>query len=408
MLVLESRPDIRLPQTKVPLVPIVGIASTDVVDIEGEKIPQDALDWSYFLRMGRITDNHGRSAGDVIGYPTKVEPITLPNGVKGTWIEGYLYGDDRTLPIIERMRASQAVGRPYGLSIEAGNAQYDETETPKRLIKADVINVALTPYPINPATFAAVMRSVLKKKGLDKSLAFGDPSSVKFEGGAALVPQDLGTRWLRHGGVAMGSINEEAVGKFLAGLSEEEKACLRKALTEEDTEGEPSGLTVADVLKEEKDEAEGLEKGVAEVAHGVDAVEIDVTEFLNNLNQAIQQGFGDLKALLEQVSRAVEKFTAAPQAAAIPEAVLSDISEIKGMLAKFGAEPVVKGVAHGLPGQPSVSQGKSPAVIKGLLLGKANDPSLDMKVRYGAAQLAAKVECGYMPTAVELATYGIS
>jgi hypothetical protein len=425
-LLLEAKPELRLPKTHVSLIPIVGIASTDALDMDGERIPQEALSWDYFLRMGRIVDNHGRSSGDVIGYPTTVEPVTLPDGLKGTWIEGYLFDDERTRPIIERMRQSQAVGRPFGFSIEAGNVQRNDKG---ELIKADVVNVALTPYPVNPSCFAAILRSMLQKlrdsKRLDKSLAFGDPNKGTFDSGAALVPQSLGERWPRKGGGNMD--NQAAIQKFVEGLTEEEKALLRKALedgapepeaekclkkgaADEPEEGEVVGQYSGEEAEgygppEEEEEAEGLtEKGLADVASGVEPVEVDVTEFLNTISQQIQQGFADLKAILEQVVKSIPKETGATVA---PE-IATELGEIKGMLSKLAGAPMVKGVAFGMPTSAPAKPEKSPEMIKGMLLARARDGMVPEDRRLAAAMLAAKMEAGYKPSAMELAAHNIS
>jgi hypothetical protein len=395
-------------QSQVKLVPFMGIASTEAVDMDGESIKQENLDWSYFLKAGRIIDNHGRSGSDVVGFPSKVWEDKV-EGKKVTWIEGYLFEDEHTQELIKRMRESQAVGRPFGLSIEATQPEYGSEKGVRTIKRASVINVAVTPYPVNPTTFVAVLKA-LKQKGIE----FGNPSGAAASDGAALTPQSLDRKLA----VATlgGDVMTDAIKKFLEGLDEEEKAGLKKALEDKEKEGieeteDEKEEETEPVAPEEKEEEEGIGKGISDFAEATPGVvEIDATEFLNQLSQAIQQGFEDAKAFYESVQKQLGELRD------IVTALSSTLGEAKALgtelKSMFEKNPaVLKGLSFGVPSQEdskiravSISD---PAVLKGLLMAKAADEKASNEQKLSAGWLAAKMETGYTPSAEELAKLGI-
>lgn len=394
-------------QTDVKYVPFVGIASTEHVDVEGEIVSQEGLDWSYFLEHGRIIDNHGREGKAVIGHPTKVELITLPDGTPATWIEGVLYEHEGTKDLLRAIRAAQAAGRPYGLSIEAMRPIKDG----KRILRAEVVNVAVVPYAINTHTIMAVLKGLCTRKGL----TFGEPIVQTITDGAALVPQSL------EGNVATATLRDEkgghmdelkaAVKKFLEDRTPEEIEALKAALAEHAADEEPHSETekpVVEGAEEAEVEVEEEEKGITEVATGVTAEEVDVTEFLESLVLRIMQGLDDLKTWLDGVLKTINE-----RHEQLAGQVSALINEQKGLRDYLERSPAaVKGVTFGVPStpptQPSVPKTLDANVVKGLLLAKARDTALPADVRHKAAWLACKMEAGApAPSALELAELGI-
>ncbi len=51
---------------------IAGVISTDEVDLQGERVLQKGLDFSYFLKKGTFNYEHQSGAQNMLGYPTKI------------------------------------------------------------------------------------------------------------------------------------------------------------------------------------------------------------------------------------------------------------------------------------------------------------------------------------------------
>lgn len=129
---------------------IGGICSTDDLDFEGESIAQDGLDWSYFLRHGWFNHEHQQGPSAVLGHPVKVEPVDE----KRTRVEGVLYlAKELGKQVYETAMALKKAGgeRTLGFSIE-GQVLLRCPKNPKKVLKARVLNVAITSAPVNPHT----------------------------------------------------------------------------------------------------------------------------------------------------------------------------------------------------------------------------------------------------------------
>lgn len=150
---------------------IEGIASTDSRDQQNEVIDQSGLDWTDFLKSGWFNDNHGKSAGDVVGYPTAVrffaKGSVLPDGqiapfnchwVKGYLLEGHPPADNIWTAATALQRGGEGARR-MGQSIEG--AVLERAGADRRYIKrAKVNHVAITHCPVNAdTTLAAFAKS---------------------------------------------------------------------------------------------------------------------------------------------------------------------------------------------------------------------------------------------------------
>ena len=166
---------------------ITGVISTDEVDLQGERVLQKGLDFSYFLKKGTFNYEHQAGAENMLGYPTKI------NQRKGyTEVEGILLLDKpKARDIFETASAMRKAGghRTLGFSVEGQVLERDPMD-PKIVTKAKVINCAITSNPINPDTSLELMKSVraLLLKG---SVGYQTPSDVNGQSIAALVPQQL-------------------------------------------------------------------------------------------------------------------------------------------------------------------------------------------------------------------------
>lgn len=150
-------------------VEIGGVCSTDDLDFEGETIAQDGIDWSYFLRHGWFNHEHEQGPSAVLGHPVKIEPIDE----RRTRVEGVLYlGKALGRQIYETALALKkaAAPRSLGFSIEGQVIQRDPTN-PKKVLKARVLNVAITSAPVNPHTnLELIARSMTANIGYQEAV----------------------------------------------------------------------------------------------------------------------------------------------------------------------------------------------------------------------------------------------
>ena len=221
--VLKDRPVLHQASA---LLPIRGLCTTNIRDVKGEIVEQEdgALDWDYFLTRGWFTDNHRDGSADIIGFPTKVEMVTLPSGRKGHIVEGYLFDDDLGRRIHAKMKLAQSVNRPFGFSIEGIPLQ----KIPGHVLRAKIVNVAVTPIPVNQETIA-----LAKSLGVEgMSAGYAEPSQEGGGSGAALVPQSLDRKLAvaTIGGEIMATPEEikASLQKFVDGLKPEEQDALKE------------------------------------------------------------------------------------------------------------------------------------------------------------------------------------
>ncbi len=139
---------------------IGGIVSTDGLDRQGERVVQDGLDFTPFLRHGWFNDNHGSKTTDVLGYPTGVRRVrkgeALPNGevsaTNGWWAEGYLLNTDDGRRVWQLAQSlSDNPDRRLGFSIEGKVVARDRKDSNK-IVSAVVNHVAITHCPVNTDT----------------------------------------------------------------------------------------------------------------------------------------------------------------------------------------------------------------------------------------------------------------
>lgn len=164
---------------------IGGVCSTDDLDFEGESIAQDGLDWSYFLQHGWFNHEHQQGPSAVLGHPVKVTPIDE----KRTRVEGVLYlAKELGKQVYETAMALKKAGgeRSLGFSIE-GQVLQRCPKNNKRVLKAKVLNVAITSAPVNPHThLELIARSMGADLGYQEAAVPDADASL-----SALVEQDL-------------------------------------------------------------------------------------------------------------------------------------------------------------------------------------------------------------------------
>lgn len=147
-----------------PKVYIAGVVSSDAEDLQGDRILQDGMEWSYFLRRGWLNYEHKQGPENILGVPTSVQQVEMENGKRGTRVEGYLLTSrPKAREIAETAKALKSMNseRSIGYSIEGQVLQRD-AKNPKIITKARILNVSITAHPVNPDTsLELVARSLL-------------------------------------------------------------------------------------------------------------------------------------------------------------------------------------------------------------------------------------------------------
>ena len=164
---------------------IAGIASTASEDRQGDIIPQDVLDISEFLDSGFLNYDHNNEK--ILGYPDRTKTKFTKDGL---YVEGVLLpGIPLAEEVYQTAKALQETGsdRRYGFSVE-GYIQERDATNPKKIRRAKVTNLAITPTPVNQdCTWEVVKKSMITvpqeqfliPESLDKDLVVVDEGIVK-------------------------------------------------------------------------------------------------------------------------------------------------------------------------------------------------------------------------------------
>lgn len=178
----------------IPKYKLVGIASAENPDLEGDEIEQAGVDWKPFLKRGFINDDHGRGASAVIGYPTKVYKTRVKVDGKSyaaTGVEAVLFDLPKAAELARLAMAMDGTTRQMGLSVE-GPPPVRAPNNRARITNATVNHLALTAWPVNPATTASV-ELVKSFARLAKSMAAGYPGDSGAGSMRPVMPESLGT-----------------------------------------------------------------------------------------------------------------------------------------------------------------------------------------------------------------------
>lgn len=164
---------------------VKGLVSSEMRDLEGELIRQDGIDWTYFLKHGRLTYGHPASNKNVIGTPRTLMKATMANGTPATYLEGNLWlRKPLGLQAYLDHQAALAAGDPgMGYSIE-GNATERNHRDPSIVEKAIVYTVAIAFQHINPATALDPITAI---QGLAKALGVSPSDIPAFDEGTDIA-----------------------------------------------------------------------------------------------------------------------------------------------------------------------------------------------------------------------------
>jgi len=135
--------------------PLRGYCSTEREDRQEEVLVQKGLDFGEFVKWGWFNDNHDQKTISKVGYPT----MAALHKSRGWYVEGFLLkGYPPAEKIVELAKALQSTPRRLGLSVEG--KVIERSMDQKRILRANIRNVAVTSEPVNPdCTWELVSKS---------------------------------------------------------------------------------------------------------------------------------------------------------------------------------------------------------------------------------------------------------
>lgn len=149
---------------------IRGICSSEVEDADGEILEPSGFDFAPLLSTGFFNYNHrgNKDPGAIIGEPTHASVI---NSGKDLSIEGFLYPNAQGKATWELGNTLQNFSskRRLGWSIEGQVIERDPMN-PKRIKRARITGVAITPCPKNPNTFVDILKGDYQEAFVDSDV----------------------------------------------------------------------------------------------------------------------------------------------------------------------------------------------------------------------------------------------
>lgn len=137
---------------------VKGVCSSAVEDADGEILEPNGFDFSPLMKSGFFNYNHrgNKDPGAIIGEPTGARIV---NAGKDFEIEGFLYPNEQGKATYSLGKTLEAYSpnRRLGWSIE-GQVLERDPMNPKRIKKARITGVAITPCPKNPNTLLSIVK----------------------------------------------------------------------------------------------------------------------------------------------------------------------------------------------------------------------------------------------------------
>ncbi len=171
---------------------IVGIASTEDRDIQGEILIQKGIDFRPLLASGYLNWNHSHNPEDQVGIPTYLEVVEGP----ALYIEAVLLSEvERAKRIRDFMRSMEAVREKGG----PVRRMAFSVEGEKVLLNGDIVEkclvdqMAITHEPVNPFTWADLVKSLTKGMMAGQPMAMGDQPAMATTTDSSLLNQNLDT-----------------------------------------------------------------------------------------------------------------------------------------------------------------------------------------------------------------------
>lgn len=192
-----------------------GWMSSEREDWQGDLLDPYGCDVSKFLRDGYYNDNHSRDQTRQLGYPLLCEVREHPNYGPSLWTEGPIFDTPRAHDVMRQIRAVHGTARAYGFSVE-GPPPVRDRLNPKRILRAIILNAAITHRPVNEDARITLVKSLgaLPLQAVEALLAFqkadpvaagqllslykaliaGEPTGNTAGGGASLQHESVGRR----------------------------------------------------------------------------------------------------------------------------------------------------------------------------------------------------------------------
>lgn len=181
---------------------IQGIASTGDMDYQGESVDQNGLDLSV-LKAGRglFNSDHQPGVENILGQIEDAEFVKYGDG-KAMLVKGYLFKHQPKAQAYYNIMKSLKKGSSHRVhfSIEGKILERDKDDVSK-IKKARISKVALTLDPVNPYTYADLVKSlvaideeVVVPEEIEKAMEAGIGNSkapTDRVGGEALVSESL-------------------------------------------------------------------------------------------------------------------------------------------------------------------------------------------------------------------------
>jgi hypothetical protein len=152
---------------------IQGVASTSSRDLQGEIVDQAGIDFTYFLQNGWFNNDHQPGFKNKVGQPTEAR-ITK----NGLWVKGFLLENHEIAnDIWELMHSLETTqsDRRLGFSIQGKVKE----RVGNRIKKCWIMDVAITPAPVNTTTWAEIAKSLSAHKwDFTKSVDGGEQDAL--------------------------------------------------------------------------------------------------------------------------------------------------------------------------------------------------------------------------------------
>lgn len=154
---------------------VEGVASTEDLDLQGERVIQKGIDFTPLLERGYIDWNHmaHRDPAAIIGVPEEAR-LESYHGAPALYLKALLYDDegglaDRTWGLINTVAKANDAGYPVrriGWSVEGAVTNRRGGE----LLASQVRMAALTHEPVNPSSFAGLAKALVASSRGDDAL----------------------------------------------------------------------------------------------------------------------------------------------------------------------------------------------------------------------------------------------
>jgi hypothetical protein len=142
---------------------VEGVAATDHVDQQGEKLILRNMDISPFLKSGVFNWDHGNGPEDILGEPLDAKIIEKSNKPSIFWVKGWLYKHVPRAQAVwnhlqELEKGEQPITRKFGWSVQGGVLERKGNELTKSIVR----HVAVTHQPVNADTWAKCVNTLVK------------------------------------------------------------------------------------------------------------------------------------------------------------------------------------------------------------------------------------------------------